>query len=230
MADPLWISLMILGAYLIGAIPFGYLIARAKGIDIRAHGSGNIGATNVMRVLGKGPGIACFALDVAKGALPVVIGGALLGVLGRHDLSPGESLVWLWVAITTVVGHMFPVYLDFKGGKGVATGFGALAAMWPVVTPAPVIALALWIVTLKLTRYVSVASCVAAVSLALSIVALRALGWGRPDGADAWAHVLAGWPVIAVMALLGALVVYRHRGNLARVSRGEEPKVGAPRD
>ncbi|MEM1423591.1 MAG: glycerol-3-phosphate 1-O-acyltransferase PlsY [Planctomycetota bacterium] len=226
MADPLTISVTVFSAYMVGAIPFGYLIARAKGVDIREHGSGNIGATNVLRVLGKGPGIACFALDVLKGALPVVAGGIALGVFGTHDLSPGAAAVWLWVAITTVVGHMFPVYLNFKGGKGVATGFGALAAMWPIVTPAPLIALALWFLTLRVTRYVSVASCVAAVSLCVSLAALRLAGWGRPEGVDALTHTLDGWVPILAMALIGGLVVYRHTGNLSRVMRGEEPKVG----
>ena len=227
MADPLTISLTVFGAYMVGAIPFGFLIGRAKGIDIREHGSGNIGATNVLRVLGKGPGIACFALDVLKGALPVIVGGLVLGLFGRHDLNAGEALVWLWGAITTVLGHMFPVYLNFKGGKGVATGLGALGAMWPVVTPAPLIALALWILTLKLTRYVSVASCVAAVSLCVSLAGLRLAGWGQPEDSTPVAHLLQGWPLLGAMALLGALVVYRHKGNLARVMKGEEPKVGA---
>ena len=107
-----------------------------------------------------------------------------------------------------------------------ATGLGALGAMWPVVTPAPLIALALWILTLKITRYVSVASCIAAGSLCVSLSALRFAGWGRPDGVDALVHVVNGWALILAMALLGPLVVYKHRGNLARVAKGEEPKVG----
>ncbi len=227
MTDALWWPVLIAGAYLVGAIPFGYLVGRAKGIDIREHGSGNIGATNVRRVLGRGAGNVAFLLDVFKGAVPVLVAGGVMGTLGAHMMSTADAWGWLGVSVATVIGHVFPVYLNFKGGKGVATGLGSLAALWPAVTPAPLIALALWILTVKSTRYVSVASCVAAVSLPLSVVGLRLVGWGLPADASRVDHAIAGWPFVCVMLLLALLVVVRHTGNLKRVLRGEEPKIGA---
>lgn len=221
-----WIVLVALG-YLCGSVPFGYLIARAKGMDIREHGSGNIGATNVRRVLGSGPGNLCFALDVLKGALPVLIAGAIMRTLGDHALPAGTAWGWLGVAIAPVIGHMFPVWLRFKGGKGVATGLGALSALWPIVTPAAIVAFALWVLTVKVTRYVSVASCVAACSMPIAIVASRLAGWGLPSGADRLDHALGAWPFVVLTTLLAVLVVVKHRGNLTRVARGEEPKIGA---
>ncbi len=216
-------------AYLVGAIPFGYLIGRAKGVDIRAHGSGNIGATNVRRVLGRGPGNLCFALDVLKGAGPVLASGVLLGPIGAASVATGDALGWVGVAVMTVMGHMFPVYLRFKGGKGVATGLGALAALWPFVTPAAALALGLWVVTVRTTRYVSVASCVAACSLPVGVALARALNWPAAS-ADPLAQRLAdAWPFLGLTLLLAVLVTVKHKGNLARVRAGTEPKIGAGR-
>ena len=227
MADWLAWLLFAIGAYLVGAIPFGFLIGRARGIDIRAHGSGNIGATNVRRVLGRKAGNACFVLDVAKGAAPVLVAGAAMGTLGDGAPSTGDALGWLAVSMATVLGHVFPIYLRLKGGKGVATGLGALGALWPVVTIATAVALALWIATVRTTRYVSVASCAAAASLPVSVFVTRLVGWGKPAGAGALEHALAGWPFLVLTGALALLVLARHRSNLARVARGEEPKVGA---
>lgn len=222
MPDGAWWSLFVVGAYLAGAVPFGFVIARAKGIDIRAHGSGNIGATNVRRVLGSGPGNLCFALDVLKGALPVVVSGLVMGTLGAGAVATTDAWWWLGVALATVLGHVFPVYLRFKGGKGVATALGSLASMWPIVTPAALIALALWIVTVKTTRYVSVASCVAAVALPVAVLGLRLAGWAAPASSGIAGVV----PFLVVTGLLGVLVLVRHKGNLSRVLRGEESKIG----
>ncbi|MEM8835838.1 MAG: glycerol-3-phosphate 1-O-acyltransferase PlsY [Planctomycetota bacterium] len=214
--------LIIAAAYLIGAIPFGYLIARARGIDIREHGSGNIGATNVRRVLGKPAGNLCFALDFLKGFLPTLVGGLILGYLNQPDLPAASALLWLAIGFATIAGHMFPVYLKFKGGKGVATGFGVLLAAWPHVTIPAALALVTWIVTLRLTRYVGVASCAAAIAVPVFIVLGRLLGFPTRD-------LLSAWPWLAVTTLLALLVVYRHRGNLARVRAGTEPRVGEAR-
>lgn len=224
----LW-PILILAAYLIGAIPFGYLIARTRGIDIREHGSRNIGATNVGRVLGKKYGRICLILDMAKGALPVLISGWLTGLLGASSPSATDSWLWLSVVAATVLGHVFPIYLKLKGGKGVATGFGALVAMWPQLTLAALVALAIWILTVKTMRYVSVASCAAALSLPFTVALGRLFGWpARPDGVEPMAHVLSAWPFLAVTVFLAALVIYRHRGNLARVRNGTEPRTDSP--
>jgi len=211
-------TIAILGGYTLGSVPFGFLIARARGIDIRQHGSRNIGATNVGRVLGRRWGALCFALDMLKGAAAVALAGWLTGTLGEAHAPAPEAWLWLGVAIAAVAGHMFTIFLRFKGGKGVATGFGALVAMWPHLTLPALVALVVWLVTLRTTRFVSVSSCVAAVSLPLSVAAQCVARGG------AWAE---SSPFLIVTAALGALVIWKHRGNLRRVAKGTEPKVGA---
>lgn len=210
-------SILLAGAYLLGSVPFGYLIARSRGIDIRQHGSRNIGATNVGRVLGQRWGMLCFALDVAKGAAAVLAAGAITGLLGEP--APATSDAWLWIAVAAAViaGHMYTVILGFKGGKGVATGFGALGAMWPHFTIPAFAALAVWILTLRLTRYVSVSSCLAATALPLVTIAQGAI---RHEG-----DLSRVWPFIAASVALGALVIWKHRANIARLRAGTEPRV-----
>lgn len=209
----------IAAAYLIGAIPFGLLIGRARGIDIREHGSRNIGATNTWRVLGRKAGITCFILDVLKGAIPVLVSGAVMRTLGVRNLDQSSALWWLLVGIAAVLGHMFSPYIGFKGGKGVATGFGVMVAFWPSITITALVALALWIILAKVTRMVSVSSCVAALSMPVSVALLRLAGWPVPgfDGA---------LPSLGVTGLLAILVVWRHRSNLVRVFNGTENKLG----
>jgi len=204
-----------LGAYALGSVPFGLLIGKAKGIDIREHGSGNIGATNTMRVLGKPLGISCFLLDVFKGALPVALAGQLLGFASNPALSAADAFAWVGIGIAAIIGHMFSVFIGFKGGKGVATGLGVLAAIWPFVTLPALAALLVWYATLKLTRYVSVASCIAALSVPAGVLVASAL---RDDLAIAW-------PFATVTAALAALVIWKHRGNLSRIRTGDEPKT-----
>jgi glycerol-3-phosphate acyltransferase PlsY len=222
-----WI-VCIVGAYLIGAIPFGVMIGRARGVDIRLQGSGNVGATNVGRLLGKPLGVLCFALDTAKGMAPVLVAGSMFDLLGRRPasldpevavLSPDETWLWLAVAGAAVAGHMWSPFLAFRGGKGVATGFGAMVAMWPVLTFPALGAIVVWYGVLRLTRYVSLASMLAAISVPLGYaVCVR-------DPAELTNHLLTAWPPLAVTALMAFVVVYKHRGNIARLRRGEEPKV-----
>lgn len=218
-------TLCIAGAYLAGSIPFGVMIGRARGIDIQAHGSRNVGASNVFRVLGRRFGILCFLLDMLKGALPVVAAGFAAGVINRDpvpgDLTPAEMWLWMAVAAATIVGHMASVFLRFRGGKGVATGFGALLAMWPLLTLPALGALMVWYGTLKFTRYISVASMFAAISLPLWYL-VRTI----PNAGDVGAQIAYASPPLIVTALIAALVVWRHRGNIGRLRRGEEPKSG----
>jgi glycerol-3-phosphate acyltransferase PlsY len=218
----------IAAAYLIGSIPFGVLIARSKGVDIRAVGSGNIGATNVGRTLGKPFGVICFVLDFLKGAAPVLVAGIAFGVLRERPAEIGvlEMALWLGVAVAAVVGHMASLYLRFAGGKGVATGFGAIAAMWPLLTIPALAALVTWFIVIKATRYVSVASMAAAASLPIWYV-VWLIVWSEESAA---ASLIGGWPPIVAMAALAGLIVWRHRGNIARLRRGEETKVGAPKE
>jgi glycerol-3-phosphate acyltransferase PlsY len=223
----MWIA-CVAGAYLVGSIPFGVLIGKARGVDIREHGSKNIGATNVGRVLGKPLGIICFILDVLKGAVPVLTAGMLTGTLGHppDDLTAAQMWLWLAVAAAAIVGHMASVFLGFVGGKGVATSFGAMLAMWPLLTLPALAALVVWYAMLRLFRFVSLASIIAAVSLpmwyAASIV--------PSSGAGVVAALAHGAPPLVVTAMLAAFVVWRHRGNIARLRRGEEPKIGDQRD
>ncbi|MCB9841599.1 MAG: glycerol-3-phosphate 1-O-acyltransferase PlsY [Phycisphaeraceae bacterium] len=220
-----WVLLVAMPvAFLAGSVPFGLLIARRHGIDIRQHGSKNIGATNVLRVLGKKAGAQCFALDVLKGLVPTAAAGAIAGLLGRFDIASGDALLWLGVMVCPILGHMFSPWVGFKGGKGVATGLGSLLGVFPVLTIAGVGAFALWVVVVARWRYVGLASSIAAASLPLwiagSFVAAGNLGWlGR-----AWYE--AGWAFLVVGVLLAGLVVFKHRGNIRRTLAGTESKFG----
>ena len=209
--DILTITIQCLGtvsAYLLGAIPFGFLIARGKGIDIRTVGSRNTGATNVFRCVGKPWGIATFILDMAKGAAACrTIPWLLTLVAGASD-RPGVTPLHVFCGCLAVAGHNWPVFLGFKGGKGVATSAGLLLALTPSGCG---IALLAWLLTLGLTRYVSLASIAAAVAL----------------GIAAWPLYLADvgpwFPV--VLYGLAALAIWRHRANIQRLQAGTEPRI-----
>ncbi len=211
--------ILLAAGYLIGGIPFGYLIARAKGVDILKVGSGNIGATNVGRVLGKKFFYLCFALDVLKGLVPTLAFGLLTGAADAQTRTPADLWWWLGAMVAPVLGHMFTPYLGFRGGKGVATGLGSMLAVFPVLTAPAAIGLATYLVVVKLTRYVGVASCSAALSLPVSTAAL----WLA--GADPWR---GAWPAAIVTGLLAFVVIFKHRGNLARTLAGTEPRAGQP--
>ncbi len=191
----------ILLAWLIGATPFGYLAGKLRGIDIRQHGSGNIGATNVLRVLGKPIGITTLVLDVLKGLVPVIIAQRVAG--------PDHSLVPILAAVAAILGHNYTFWLGFKGGKGIATSAGAIAPLIPVPLA---IALVLWGLSFALTRYVSVASIVAAVSLPIT-AALQA-----------WRTGLWDWPLLIFTLFLAVMATWRHRSNLQRLRAGTESR------
>lgn len=192
----------VLAAYLLGSVPFGLLVARARGVDLRSVGSGNIGATNAMRALGKPWGYFVFLLDVAKGAVPV-----LLFALPFH-LTPVDALVLqVWCGAAAVLGHCFPLYLGFRGGKGVSTGLGALTALDPWIF---VIGGTVWLVVLFATRFVGLASI--CMGLAFPVAA-----WFTG------AHRV----VVAGCGLLALLILMRHRSNIARMLAGTEPRSGA---
>ncbi len=212
-------ALCIAVGFLAGTIPFGLLIARAKGIDIRTVGSGNIGATNVGRALGKPYFFLCFALDFLKGFLPTLGAGWFMGLLATRAPATRDSLLWLAAMLAPVLGHVFNPWLKFKGGKGVATALGALLALWPHLTVPALGAFAMWGVVLMGTRYMSLASMVAGVSLPC----FGALWWSlRGEHAD-WE---TAWPFLAVSGLLALLVVWTHRGNLRRLRSGTELRAG----
>jgi glycerol-3-phosphate acyltransferase PlsY len=199
-----------LASYLVGAIPFGLLLGRAlKGVDIREHGSRNLGATNAFRVLGAPIGAAVFALDFAKGLIPT---------LAAEKCAPAvEWAPWaaFLAALAAVLGHVFPVYLRFKGGKGVATGAGVLAALAPLPTA---IAFAVFTVTVAATRYVSLGSLLAALALPAALLATA--------GAAAWRDRL---PALLASSAIAVVVVVRHRDNLKRLLAGTESRLGGAR-
>lgn len=201
-------------AYLLGAVPFAYIIARAHGRDLRAIGSGNIGATNLVRAVGRPWGYFCFALDVLKGFVPMLVAGVILGMPDKPMLLAG----WLLVGVAAVLGHVFPVYLGFKGGKGVATSFGVALGLWPYFTLSALIALVVWGAAVSIWRYVSLASVLAAASfpVALLLGILAVPGWEASDL----------WPLLVAATAIPVLVVVRHRGNIRRLLAGTEGKIG----
>jgi acyl-phosphate glycerol 3-phosphate acyltransferase len=200
-----FLALVAVAAYLVGAVPFGYLVARAKGVDILRQGSGNIGATNVGRILGRPFGILVFLLDFAKGALPVYVAGAL----APADVPPEWPQVTAGIA--AFLGHLFPVYLRFRGGKGVATGAGVVAVLAPGPTAG---ALLVWVTVVAATRYVSLASLTAAAALCALRVAFTPEPWAGPRG------VVTGFCLLAAI-----LVAARHRANIGRLLRGNENRL-----
>lgn len=204
-----------LAAYVIGATPFGHVIGRAKGVDLRTRGSGNTGATNVGRVLGPKWGYLCFAGDVAKGLVPVLVAGMLL----REGSGPPgvyHQAAWLAVAFGCIAGHVFTFWLKFKGGKGVATSLGVLMGFWPYFTFAGLAALAVWIVVVKVSRYVSLASVVAAAAFPILFLAACLIA--------AW-PIADLWPLLAFAIAMAALVVIRHKSNIQRLLAGTENRI-----
>jgi glycerol-3-phosphate acyltransferase PlsY len=223
----LWLCPLL--AFLMGAIPFGLLMAKSRGIDIRAHGSGNIGATNVLRVMGKKFGIPCLVLDMLKGFIPVAIAVNLIQIAGRPvqvplalpdawvmKLAAGDALkaqiAQIATALAAVLGHNYSPWAGFKGGKGISTSAGVLLGLMPF---AVVLLLAVWLLLFFTTRYVSVASIGAA-----CVLPLLAL-WGS------WHHgrIQDGtWnkPLFALTLLIAISAVWKHRTNIRRLRAGTE--------
>ena len=201
--------LLIIGlfSYLIGSIPSGYLVAKSQGIDIRQHGSKNIGATNVLRVMGKKWGYLVFFCDSFKGFASVKLGA----LIAAHALlSPVLGSVI--AAIACILGHNYTIWLRFKGGKGIATSGGVVLALFPVLVVLCVAVI--WFVVFFAGRYVSLASIAAAV--ALPCVVFLATG---KNGSDFW--ILFGFS-----ALIGALAIWRHQSNIGRLLKGTESRFG----
>lgn len=239
-------AILVIIGFLIGSIPFGFLVAKSQGIDIRTRGSGNIGATNVWRVLGPKFGLTCFVLDFLKGLGPTLLGyWALTGAMGKPVLgvalldAPGGlgaqgglgeqgGLVLLGVAVACVLGHMFTPWLGFKGGKGVATSFGALVGVFPVFTLAALAGFVVWLASVLFTRMIGISSVLAAAALAAAV-------WVEylfpTRGLLAMLEPLtgstrAGLADAAFATVLAAVVIFKHRANIKRTLSGTEPKIG----
>jgi glycerol-3-phosphate acyltransferase PlsY len=223
----LWLCPLL--AFLLGSIPFGLLIAKARGIDIRTQGSGNIGATNVLRVMGKKFGIPCLLLDMLKGFIPVAIAVNLIQITGRPvqvplglpdawvlKLAAGDALkaqiAQILTALCAVLGHNYSPWVGFKGGKGIATSAGVLLGLMPF---AVLLLLVIWVLLFITTRYVSVASIGAAAVLPLLTL------WGS------WHHgrIQDGtWnkPLFVFTVIIAVLAIWKHRSNIKRLREGTE--------
>ena len=201
-------------SYLIGGIPFGYLIAVIKGIDIRAEGSGNIGATNVGRVLGKKYGLIIFILDMLKGFIVVFFIPAFVSS-AVNILTTTDNLLVVLCGFCAVLGHAFPVYLKFKGGKAVATSFGVFIWLVPISIA---IAFGVWLLTVIVTRYVSLGSMIGS----LSLVGVIVIVVDSPFGDNIYLTVMS----VAV----AILIIARHTSNIQRIIAGTEKKVFSKED
>lgn len=198
MAPWWWVHAAVLAsAYLLGSIPFSFLVARREGVDVRAVGSGNVGATNVMRNVGRAAGLLAFVLDFAKGSAATWLAQETVGGVVFPSLA----------AVVAVLGHMHPVWLGFRGGKGVATGAGAFLPIAPLAT---VGALIVFGIVAAATRYVSLGSIVGSASLSALAYLLGALP-----------------PVPLAAAFVAALIAWKHRENIRRLARGTERRMGA---
>jgi glycerol-3-phosphate acyltransferase PlsY len=185
----------LVAAYLLGAIPFGYLLVKWKtGRDVRTSGSGNIGATNVLRTTGRVAGVATLLLDIGKGYLAVWI---------AEKLYPGCVCVASAAALAVMAGHAFPVFLKFKGGKAVASFVGAFLRLTPIPLAA---VLVVFVITVAVTRHISVGSIVGAATFPLAV----------------WLILHPSWPVLAAAVIAGAFIVYRHEENIHRLHAGTE--------
>jgi glycerol-3-phosphate acyltransferase PlsY len=205
--------LLLPAAYLLGSIPFGLIVGLANGIDPRAAGSGNIGATNVGRLLGGKFFALVFTLDLLKGLLPTL---AAAIVLRHQPRSQTDYILWLAIGFAAIVGHMFSIFIQFKGGKGVATGCGVALGVFPYFTFAALLAAATFVAVFIPTRIVSLSSIAGAIAMPIAYIVIGLLmGWP-----------LTGeqLPLLIFAILLGALIIYRHRGNIARLRAGTESR------
>ena len=192
-------------SYLIGSIPAGYLVARCVGVDIRRAGSGNIGATNVLRVLGKPYGYGVFLFDFLKG-----VGAVRLSILMMNRLHPVQEhteFVGIAAGVLCVIGHVYPIWLGFKGGKGVATSIGVVFGLMPL---AALVVVIVWFVVFQTTKYVSVASVAAALALPFAAIFIGHL------------QKTNGMAFVYFSICLTVVIVWRHRSNLSRLMKGTE--------
>jgi glycerol-3-phosphate acyltransferase PlsY len=209
------LAIMIPIAYVIGSIPFGLIVGKTKGIDVRIAGSGNIGATNVGRLLGKKFFFIVFTLDLAKSLVPMLIASWIMRH-GEVGLTRQTYLLWLGVGFATVIGHMFSVFLKFKGGKGVATSAGMMLGLWPYYTLPGAAAIVLFIIVFYIWRYISLGSISAATAFPILYI-LFGLWRG-------WPVLGEQLPLLIFACVIAGLIVYKHRANISRLMKGVEPR------
>ena len=205
--------ILIITSYLLGSIPFGLLIAKAHGKDLRKIGSGNIGATNLARAVGKKWAYIGFAMDVSKGLLPTLAAANLI------DQPPTTFQLLLWIAAgsAAVIGHIFPVYIKFKGGKGVATSLGVALGIWPYFTVPAIFAATVWALTVLTTKYISLGSIIAAIIFPLVILTIVIIS-------PKWQFQNL-WPLVITAFAIPTMVIIRHKSNIKRLINGSENRV-----
>ena len=208
------VVVLIVISYLTGSISFALVIAKLQGIDLRQIGSGNLGATNLARACGKKWAYLCFLFDVLKGFVPSF--AAKFFILS-DSASPAALALWLAVGVAAILGHIFPFYLKFKGGKGVATGFGVVMGIWPYCTIPGLIVFVLWAAIVLIWRYISLGSVIAAAVFPVIMIALTIIL------KDWYFNIL--WPLIAAAIVLCSLVIFLHRANIKRLLAGTENKI-----
>ena len=223
-------------AYLLGSIPFAFLIGKSHGVDIRTVGSKNVGATNLGRTLGMWFFWQAFLLDAAKGFVPVLVSALLIRHWNELHAAMPDAIYPLpsWPPLITggacLLGHLFPVWLKFRGGKGVATGFGVVLGFWPLFTLAGIAGGIFFVFMLFVYRYISLASMTASMVFVAVVAALG--NWRDPppwmpvDTFLPWPQL---WPLILVAGVFSLLIIVRHRANIVRLIKGTEPKVGMGR-
>ena len=201
--------------FLLGSIPFGLLMGKIKGIDIRQHGSGNIGATNVFRILGKQSGITCLLLDFTKGLVPVLFARNMVEPMMAEQQFTAQSIEVL-TALASIMGHNYSPWIGFKGGKGIATTAGAITALMPFGL---VLLILVWAIFTFTTKYVSVGSIAAAASLPILVITGSAYHGKLANGT--WNKPLFIFSLIAAI-----LAIWKHRANIARLKAGTENSIG----
>ncbi len=197
-------------AYLVGSISFAILIARLRGVDLRTVGSGNPGATNVARALGRRWGYLCFFLDVGKGLVPTLA----VVLLTRPLDGRLQQFSWMLTGCGAILGHVFPFWLGFRGGKGVATSLGVVLGIFPYMTVPGLLAFAVWIVVTLISRYVSLGSLVAALGFLAFFVLFN------------FGELARRMPLLVFSSAMVLLIVIRHRANIRRLLGGTESKIG----
>jgi glycerol-3-phosphate acyltransferase PlsY len=211
--------LAVIGAYLLGSVPFGLLIVKAHGKDLRSIGSGNIGATNVSRALGRKWAYLCFALDVLKGLIPMLTTLPLISGLSTQSHTGRVILLVLWLVVgcAAILGHIFPIYLKFKGGKGVSTSFGVALGLWPYYTICAIFAIVIWALFVLIWRYISLASIAASITFPLVLISAIII---KPN----W-DFISLWPLLITATAIPLMVIIRHRENIKRLLKGTENQV-----
>jgi glycerol-3-phosphate acyltransferase PlsY len=223
---PILAPILIGASFLAGSIPFSLLVGLAKGVDIRSVGSGNVGATNLGRALGRRWFFVGFALDMLKGQIAVLVSGGLLGTLGHVHAPFLHTLAWVACALAAILGHVFSPWIGFKGGKGVATGLGVLLALYPAMTIPGAAALVVFLGALATSRVMSLAAMVAASTVPVWTIA-TILYFARRDANGVAPLITAGaWLFIGFSVLIPAIVLWTHRANIQRLRAGAEPRIG----